>query len=143
MATSPPPSVPAEFFILPPPPAPLTLLGTIDCDGSLVSGSTSGTGSTVSNQCGVGEAPDVAYMFTLTEPAAIELSTCDSSFDTWLHLYTADMQMLGEQIASCDDCGSCASSDVHTVLSSAQGTIPSELPAGAYLKDSRVTNEQS
>ena len=105
----------------------------------MVSGSTTGTGSTVDTSEGIYyyysyNAPDVAYMFTLTEPSPIELSTCDSSYDTWLHLYTADMQMLGEQIASCDDCGSCASFGPHEVLSSAEGTLPSVLPAGASLK---------
>ena len=113
-----------------PPPSGLSLLGTISCDGSVVSGDTTGAGSYVYYP----PAPDVAYMFTLTEPSPIELSTCDSSYDTWLHLYTADMQMLGEQIASCDDCGSCASSGAHTVLSSAEETLPAELPAGASLK---------
>jgi len=99
-----------------------------------VEGSTTGTGNTVLTYSpfGVlGHSSDVAYSFTLTKPSAITLSTCGSSYDTWLHLYTADGEMLGEQIASCDDCGSCYDVDYHTVLSSAAGTLDPLLPAGA------------
>ena len=115
----------------PVPPEPLTVLGNLACDGVPVLASTEGTGSTLGTYYGTNQgASDVAYSITLAEPTSITLSTCESSFDTFLHLYTADGEMLGEEIASCDDCGSCASGDIHAVLSSLDGTIPSTLPAG-------------
>ena len=117
---------------MPPPPSPLTVLGDLVCDGSSVFGSTEGTGSTVRTDGD--QASDVAYFMPLEEPSSITLSTCGSSlyFDTWLHLYTADGEMLGEEIASCDDCGGfqCYSNEYHSVLSSLDGSLPSTLPEG-------------
>ena len=115
-----------------PPPSPLTFLGTMECDGNPVTGDTTGTGSTLSGDYGYAAGPDVAYGLTLSEPSAIELSTCESSFDTWLHLYTADGQLLGEELSSCDDCGECGvgGNPSPTILSSDNGSLPSELPAG-------------
>jgi len=120
----------------PPPLAPLTFLGELACDGIPVTASTTGTGSTVPTFTGV--SPDVAYSFTLSEDSPVELSTCGSKYDTWLHLYTANGEMLGEQLESCDDCGDCASSSLHTVLSSFEGSLDPSLPAGAPNQRSHV-----
>jgi hypothetical protein len=77
--------------------------GSISC-GESVTGSTSGAGSHVGNSAG-----DHIYSFTLDEDQAVEFDTCDSSFDTWVRVYTAD---LVTEVAGCDDCGPCGSRSV-------------------------------
>ena len=60
------------------------------------------------------------YTFELTkEYAFVQISTCGSSYDTWLYVWNSD----GDEIDDCDDCGDCG---VRTVL-----TID-DLSAGSY-----------
>eukprot|EP00958_Prasinococcus_capsulatus_P030127 scaffold7944_cov430-Prasinococcus_capsulatus_cf.AAC.3 len=81
-------------------------INAIDCGNSPVLGSTCAFNDTV--YTGEGSAPDVAYSFTLLESAPVIISTCGSSFDTFLHLYMDGGDFTyGEEITSCDDCGGC------------------------------------
>ena len=80
-----------------------TIDGTIEC-GQTVTGTTTGEGSTHGNA-----APDHFYSFTVTETAVYQFDSCDSSYDTWLRVFSSDM---ATQIHSCDDCGPCGTRTV-------------------------------
>lgn len=47
-------------------------------------------------------------------------STCGSSFDSFVHVYTNDGNWLGTEVAACDDCGPCGTQAVLTVPSLTQ-----------------------
>ena len=82
------------------------ILGSIPCDGIPIPASTIGAANNVSTGFEY-EAPDVAFSFTLSLPSRIELSTCGSYFDTFLHLYSANGDELDESLQTCDDCKGC------------------------------------
>eukprot|EP00958_Prasinococcus_capsulatus_P027326 scaffold5384_cov242-Prasinococcus_capsulatus_cf.AAC.4 len=95
------------------PDPPVNYIDALICGGSPALGSTCGYSDTLDPQdydCN-GDwctAPDVAYSFTLQESTPVTISTCGSSFDTFLHLYTDGGGFTyGELISSCDDCGGC------------------------------------
>ena len=50
------------------------------------------------------------YSFCVSTGGQFVFSSCGSSFDTWLRIFTAG---LGREVTSCDDCGSCG---LQTVL---------------------------
>ena len=61
------------------------------------------------------------YSFSLARPGWVEFDSCQSEYDTVLHVYSSDLTV---EHASCDDCGRCYD---RAVLNS------SVLPAGDYL----------
>jgi hypothetical protein len=87
--------------------------GTIAC-GETVTGSTEGVTSSIGNGGG-----DHFYSFTLDSmPNAmgveldqlVQFDSCESSYDTYLRIFSIDMD---EEMQSCDDCGDCG---LQTVL---------------------------
>jgi hypothetical protein len=77
--------------------------GTLSCTGA---GSTA-TGSTVGGTSGVGAAaPDHWFQFTANRTGPYTVSTCGSTFDTFVHVFqrlAGNIQ--GATVATCDDCG--------------------------------------
>ena len=86
-----------------PPPVPAERL-PIAC-GEVVSGSTALSTSEVGNESG-----EHLYEFTLGEMQQVHFDSCNSDFDTHLHVMTADLRAT---VAECDDCGPC---DFRSVL---------------------------
>ena len=101
------------------------VVGSITCDGVPIIVSTIGAANDIATYSPY-TAPDVAYTLTLTQPSRIELSTCGSYFDTYLHLYSANGNMLDEMLESCDDCGTCDFSPSNEVLLTADFLEPGE-----------------
>ena len=81
------------------------LEGSIGC-GQTVSGTTGGSYS----QFG-GASAEHLISFTINETKTVQFDSCASTYDTFLRVYTADLQ---NEMAACDDCGPCG---VQTVLS--------------------------
>eukprot|EP00438_Fugacium_kawagutii_P016750 Skav228883 [mRNA] locus=scaffold2395:209673:210761:+ [translate_table: standard] len=70
-------------------------LQNVTC-GSKRTGSTVGLPNVVGSQAG-----NAGFLFCPNQTGLAEISTCGSSFDTWLYVF-------GPQVAySCDDCGDC------------------------------------
>eukprot|EP00037_Helgoeca_nana_P022721 m.233565 g.233565 ORF g.233565 m.233565 type:complete len:631 (-) comp26095_c0_seq1:177-2069(-) len=85
--------------------------GTVTCGQSV-------SGSTVSGSTIVGfPAPEMWWKFTAPTWGTGEyvISTCGSTFDTYLHVYSRSGQRLGHAVDACDDCGPCNTSAVLTV----------------------------
>eukprot|EP00300_Choanocystis_sp_HF-7_P033195 c45493_g1_i1.p1 GENE.c45493_g1_i1~~c45493_g1_i1.p1 ORF type:complete len:538 (+),score=105.38 c45493_g1_i1:85-1614(+) len=80
--------------------------------GATVGGSTAGLPNTFGNAAG-----DAVYTFTLSSASTISLSTCGSTFDTFLRLYQSDRTT---QIASNDD--SCSLQSQLSNIALAAGT---------------------
>eukprot|EP01052_Picozoa_sp_SAG31_P026841 SAG31_NODE_2463_length_5656_cov_12.750765_2_plen_1624_part_01 len=67
--------------------------------GQTVNGTTTGSGGTRGN-----DAPDHLYSFTVETAGIVQFDSCDSSYDTWLRVFSTDMTT---ELHSCDDCGPC------------------------------------
>jgi hypothetical protein len=97
-------------------------MASITC-GSTVTGTTVGGVSTIGNG-----APEVYYRFSAPFSGSYTLNSCGSAYDTHIHVYQAptmatNSTVLGNLVASCDDCGPCG---LRTVLTQI-------LPAGEYI----------
>jgi len=89
----------------PPPP----LSGTLSC-GSTVTGTTSGSSSTVGHA-----APEDWFMLTANVSGGYVFNTCGSSYDTYIHVFRRTGAVMGRQVYSCDDCGPCGLRTVASV----------------------------
>lgn len=100
--------------------------GTLTC-GTAGQPGTAQTGNTTGGTSQVGHAaPEHYYNFTAQYTGVYTFNTCGSAYDTYVHIYAAAPQgspaLLGNQMASCDDCGPCG---LRTVLTT-------QLQAGSY-----------
>lgn len=86
--------------------------GTLEC-GRTVTGNTDGAGA------GMVFASGHYYTFSLPTQGLVQFDSCDSDYDTFLRVFSAN---LDTELDSCDDCGDCG---VQTVLDT-------DLPAGSY-----------
>ena len=87
-------------------------IGALAC-GSTVSGSTVGLPDTMGHPAG-----DASYSFcpNATGPGRVTVSTCQSSFSTWLHVQGPALTY------SCGDCGSCGDSSAAQATQATQAT---------------------
>lgn len=87
-----------------------TLLQTAAQCNQVMSGSTAGGSSSAGSA-----APDVWWPFTAPNTGLYTFNSCGSSYDTWIHIYSRiGTTGIGNQVATCDDCGPCG---LQTVLS--------------------------
>merc|ERR1712224_654076 len=87
---------------------------TIECGGTQT-GFTTGAASVVGS-----DACDVLYSFAVDTITDVGVSSCDSSYDTWLRILSAD---LATELCGCDDCGDCG----------LQADLACQINAGSYV----------
>jgi hypothetical protein len=89
------------------------VVGTLSC-GSTVTGTNVGATNLQGYTSG-----DVLYAVKLDGTSTYTFSTCGSSMDTVLRVYTDGMM---QQLSVCDNCGTCASNENNAVLSGFTGS---------------------
>lgn len=86
--------------------------GSVSCGRTLIGDTT--------DESGLSDGADHFYTFVLDEKKMLQFDSCDSSYDTFLRIFSPD---LSQELHACDDCGACGTRSVLDV----------ELPAGNYI----------
>lgn len=106
---SPPPHPPPPPQTPPPPsPSPLPRVGSITACGETVSGNTVGAANQLRNPSG-----EHIYNFTVRTAGTFIFDSCGSGFDTYLRVYSLELE---HEVASGDDTGDCGLQTVLPVI---------------------------
>ena len=103
VAPTPPPTVGLDDIV--------TAATVIQC-GETVAGNSADGSAILGNA-----ARDVLYRFTLDVSTTVTISTCGSSFDTFLRLYTRDALVAGRAATAYnDDSSACTGTNLHSLI---------------------------